>query len=206
MAWTARTWITSEIVTAAMMNTIRDDLNFLLAADYGENTVYIPAGSLVAETGSEAGSLEVLDFGTIVHYAIPFDKDTDELVNFNLMMPKRYDHGSVYIQVAWTTRSGEGAAGDVVWFCEANKLDDGDALGADPASGDGSNTDAWQADGDFHRTAWFEVTPAGSISDDNPLLEFRVARDADNGSDDLDCDALLLGIGVRWTSDLATDD
>ena len=204
MAYTARTWVVGEIVTAAMMNTIRDDLNFLLSADYGEQTIYLPAAAVIGESGSEAGSIEILDNGTIVHYGIPFDKDTDELVNWNFVMPKRYDGGSLYVAVAWTAKAA--TTGDVVWFSEANKLDDGGAIGSDPASGDGTVTDAWQANYDYHLTDWFEITPAGSISDDNPFLEFRLARDADNGSDDLDDDAYLLGILVRWTSDLATDD
>lgn len=205
MAYTARTWSTGEVVTAAMMNTLRDDLNFLLSADYGENTVYIPAGALLAEAGSAPGSLEVLDNGAITHYGIPFDKDTDELINWNMVMPKRYDGGSLYIAVAWTCKSITSGS-DVVWFCEANKLDPGDAMHADPASGDGSTTDTISTAYDYELTSWFEVTPAGSVSSDNPMIEFRLARDADNGSDDLGDDAYVLGILVRWTSDLATDD
>jgi len=204
MAYTGRTWTTGETVSAAMMNTIRDDLEWLKAEDYGEQTVYINAASLVYEAGAEPGAIEKLDNGTICHYGIPFDKDSDEYINFGLVMPKRYDDGSLYLAVEWTETSA--TTGSVVWQAEGNLLDDGDALCSDPASGGGNVTDARDASYDYLLTDWFEVTPEGSVSDENVKLEMRLGRDADNGSDDLDADAYLLGVVVRWTSNASTDD
>ncbi len=206
MSVTAYVWSVSEIITAANLNTIKDDILYLSTQGIGEETVYLPAGSLLEETGAEPGALEVLDFGTICHTAVAFDKDADEYIDFYFEMPKRYDAGSLYLAAIWTTRSGEGASGNVVWQAEGNKLDDGDALGTDPASGGGNVTDAWQADGDRHRTDWFEVTPEGAVTDDIVGVEIRFGRDADNGSDTLACDAMLIGISYRWTSDQETDD
>jgi len=195
-----------EVLRAATMDGITEDLNTLLAQGIGEETVYIPAGSMRPETGAAPGAAIDLDFGTIVHLGIPFDKDTDEFLNFSLEMPKRYDAGSLYLACIWTTAAGEGGAGGVVWQAEGNKLDDGGAMGTDPGSGGGTVTDAWQADGDRHRTSWFEVTPEGSVSDDIVMVEIRIGRDANNGSDTLGCDAYLVGVAYRWTSDAETDD
>ena len=200
----AHDYSVGEILTAATMDGVTEDLNTLLAQGIGEETVYIPAGAMLAEDGAAPGAMEVLDNGTICHYGIPFDADTDEYVNFNLVMPKRYDGGSVYLMAIWTSKAA--SSGSVVWQAEANKLDDGDAMHSDPGSGGGTVTDAMSANYDFLHSAWFEVTPAGTITDDNPMIEFRFGRDADNGSDDLDGDAYLLGVLVRWTSDVETDD
>lgn len=202
----AHDYSVGEVLTAATMDGVTADLNTLLTQGIGEETAYLPAAALLSESGAEPGALEVLDFGTIVHYGIPFDKDTDEFIDFALEMPKRYDAGSIYLAAVWTTATGDGAAGDVVWQAEGNILNDGDALGTDPGSGGGNVTDAWESDGDRHRTSWFDVTPEGTATDDIVMVEIRFGRDADNGSDDLACDAYLLGISYRWTSDQETDD
>jgi len=200
----AHDYSVGEILTAATMDGVTADLNALLAQGIGEETVYIPAAGMVAESGADPGALTVLDNGTIVHYGIPFDPDSDEFVNFNLVMPKRYDAGSLYLAVAWTEIAA--TSGSVIWQAEANKLDDGDAMHGDPASGGGNVTDARSASYDYNLTDWFEVTPAGSVSGDNPMIEVRLGRDADNGSDDMDADAYLLGVLIRWTSDVETYD
>lgn len=200
----AHDYYVGEVLEASTMDGVTEDLNTLLAQGIGEETIWVPAAALLAEAGAEPGPLEVLDNGTIVHYGIPFDKDSDEMVNFNLVMPNRYDAGSLYMAVAWTEK--DATTGSVVWQAEASKLDDGDAMHSDPSSGGGTVTDARSASYDYLLTSWFEVTPEGSISGDNPMIEVRIGRDANNGSDDLDSDAYMLGVLVRWTSDQETDD
>jgi len=201
----AHDYSVGEILTAATMDGVTDDLNTLLSQGIGEETVFIPAASLTYEAGAEPGAIEKLDNGTICHYGIPFDKDSDEYVNFSLVMPKRYDAGSVYLAVAWTEDTGSTGT-TVVWQAEANKLDDGDAMCGDPGSGGGNVSDTISAAYDYLLTSFFEVTPAGSVSGDNPMVEVRLGRDADNGSDDYNDDAYLLGVLCRWTSDQETDD
>jgi len=193
-----------EILTALTMDGVTADFNTLLAQGIGEETVYFPVGGMVFEPGAEPGSVEPLDNGTIAHNGIPFDEDTDEYLNFALVMPKRYDGGSVFLKADWTEKAATG--GTVYWQSEANKLDSGDAMCADPGSGGGEVFQARSASYDFLLTDWFEVTPAGSISDENPKIEFRFGRNADHGSDNLDADAYLMGVLVRWTSDTETDD
>ncbi|NIR63989.1 MAG: hypothetical protein GWN76_08505 [candidate division Zixibacteria bacterium] len=204
MAFTSRTWTTGEVVTAAMMNTIRDDLDYLYAADYGEETVYVPVSAMWAETGSEPADQAILDNGTIVHPARGFDAAADEFLNFNLCMPKRFDNSTIVVKFIWTVDAG-GAAGNVVWAAEAQLLDNDDAIGNDPTT-QATVTDAWIANMDVHSTDWTGAIGDGTVTDENPFVEFRVGRLGSNGSDTLAGDADLLGVLVRWTSDLATDD
>lgn len=200
----AHDYTVGEILTAATLDGVTADLNSLLAQGIGEETIYFPVGGMVGESGAVPGELEILDNGTICHYGRPFDKDTDEYIDFALVLPKRYDAGSIHLAFDWTEKAA--TTGTVYWQAEANKLDSGDAQHADPGSGGGSVSQARSASYDFMLTDWVEVTPAGSVSDDNVKIEFRVGRDADNGSDNLDADAYLQGVLIRWTSDVETDD
>ena len=200
----AHDYTVGEILRAATLDGVTEDLNTLLAQGIGEGTVYVPVGSMIPETGAEPGAQELIDNGTIVHVGIPFDKDTDEYLNFALVMPKRYDGGSIFLKADWTEKAATG--GTAYWQSEANILDSGDAMHADPGSGGGEVGQARSASYDFLLTSWFEVTPAGSVSDENNKVEFRFGRNADHGSDNLDADALLMGVLVRWTSDQETDD
>ena len=196
---------TSDTWTASNHNLyIKDNIAFLEAQAEGEYTVFLTAAGLVHQAGASPGLLELIDFGTICHYGIPFDKDSDEFMNFLLGMPKRYDSASVYVKYAWTAQAATG--GNVLWSTAINGLDDGDALGADPSAGVVNVSDAWQANDDIHKTSWVEVAVQGSPSDENDLIEIQIGRDADNGSDTLDADAYLLGMWIRWTAAAETDD
>jgi len=200
----AHDYTVGEILSAETMDGVTEDLNTLLAQGIGEETVWIPAAAMVAQTGSAPGNIEVLDNGTIVHLAIPFDDSTNEFLNFNLGMPKRYDNGTIVAKFFWTTKSG-GSAGNVFWSIEAQLLDDGDAFGNDPSTTN-SILDAWQADMDIHITDWTAPVGDGTIAGENPFIELRVFRYAVHGSDTLSGDAYLLGVLIRWTSDTETDD
>lgn len=200
----AHDYTVGEILRAATLDGVTQDLNTLLAQGIGEESVYIPVSGMVAETDSEPGAIEILDNDRIVNYGVPFGSDAYEIMNFNLVVPKRYDKGSLFIAFAWTTKVG--ASGNVTWYAEANILDDGDTIGADPTGGDGSATDAWQAAYDYQLTDFFEITPSGSVTGDNVLLEMRVARAGSEGGDTFASDAYLLGVLIRWTSDQETDD
>jgi len=200
----AHDYSVGEVLTAATMDGITEDLNTLLAQGIGEETVYIPAGAMVGEIGAAPGSITTLDNGTIVHKGIPFDAAAAEYVNFNLVMPKRYDGGSIYLMPIWTEIAA--SSGSVVWAAEGNKLDDGEAMCSDPGSGGGTVTDARSASYDVMMTSFFEVTPEGSVSGDNIFIEVRLGRNATSGSDTLNADAYLLGCLARWTSDEETDD
>ena len=200
----AHDYTVGEILSAETMDGVTEDLNTLLAQGIGENTAWIPAPAMVAQTGSAPGNIEALDNGTIVHLAIPFDDSTDEALNFNLGMPKRYDNSTLLAKFYWTTKSG-GSSGNVVWGIGAQLLDSGDAIGNNPAN-PVTVTSAWIADMYFHSTAWTSAFGDGTVTDENPLIEFKVYRDADNGSDTLSGDAYLLGVLIRWTSDTETDD
>jgi hypothetical protein len=195
---------TSDTWTASNHNTyIKDNFAAVEAQGEGEETMWIPAAAMAEQAGASPDVLETLDFGTLCHFAIAFDAASDEFLNALIGMPKRYDSASVHVKFAWTALAA--TTGSVIWRCGINGLDDGDALGADPSS-PANVTDAWQANNDIHKTDWVEITVGGSPSDENDVLELKVGRDADNASDTLDDDAHLLGIWLRWTTNVEMDD
>ncbi len=124
-------------------------------------------------------------------------------MNAAIGLAKRYDGGSVYVKYRWTAKAA--TAGDVTWSTAINGIGDGDALCADPVAGVVNVTDTWQANYKEHKTAWVEVEVQGSPADDNITLEMQFGRDVSAG-DNLDADAVLLGIWVRWTADVEMDD
>ena len=196
---------TNDLWTAANHNLyIKDNLAHVEAQGEGEETFWMSAAALWAETGNEPGGLTKVDAGTMVYLGIPFDETTDEYLNFLMGMPKRYDKASCHVQYWWSSEAA--TTGSVVWATAINALDDGDALGSDPSAGVANVTDAWQANNDLHKSAWTEVTPNNSPSDDNVGFEMRFGRDADHGSDNMDDDAILIGILYRWTTNVEMDD
>jgi len=196
---------TSDTWTASNHNTyIKDNFAHVEAQGEGEETVWLPAAAMAEQAGSAPGVLQTVDFGTLCHLCIPFDKDNDEFLNFLLGMPKRYDKASVHIKYAWTAIAA--STGSVVWSCAINGLDDGDTLGANPSAGVSNVADVWTANNRLYKTAWDEVAILGSMSDENGALEMQIGRDANNGSDTLNADAYLLGVWLRWTAYVEMDD
>lgn len=169
----------------------------------GKETIYISVAGMVSEASTEPDGLEKLDFGSICHWGVPFDPDSWEFLNFGVGLPERYDGGPVSLKFAWTTKTG-GATGVVRWGGGIFSKDDGDSLGSAPSSS--YVNDSWIGDGKIHKTDWLDITPEGSVSDENEFLEVRILRAGANAEDTLTVDAYLLGVWVRWTSNQETDD
>jgi len=170
------------------------------ATTYG--TLYIDAGSMVARTtnGATTGTTEYATNDVMVDY-FEFDKDTEQAVQFKLMMPDDWDLGTVKVKLVWTNGEASGS-GDTVWGVRARSTRNDDAI--DGSWGTAVTvTDTFIADGDDHTTpATGALTVGGTLALGN-MTWIEVYRDADAAGDTYSKKAWLLGIQIQY-SKLAT--
>jgi len=154
------------------------------------------AGSFKPTTTAGCASSTTYEFGTndIDKSFIDFDKATEEHAWIDWCMPSSWNGGTLLFRVIWTAAAG-GEADTVNFVLKGRAYADGDAI--DQAAGTGvAVTDTWQADGDMHYTPWSTaVTLAGSPAG-GQMVHLDLMRDI--SEDDLDCDARVLGIQVKY--------
>ncbi len=128
-------------------------------------------------------------------YTAAFDKDSDEYMQWSMVMPDDYDGGTITAAFHWTTQSG-GAAETVEWALQGVAFADDGALDASWGTAQ-TVSDTWIADDDLHITSdTSAITLAGSPAG-GQLVQFRAYRDV--SADDLGGDAELIAVKVEYT-------
>lgn len=168
----------------------------------GKTSMWIPATAMTARTtnGAASGSVEATT-NKVMKKTLDFDTATTEYAQFTVAMPKKWNEGTVTFQALWTSAGGSGG---IAFGLQAVAFSDLDNL--DVAFGTAQVvTDTLGTAGYLHQTAESAaITVAGSPADGD-LVVFQVYRDVANGSDTLGQDALLLGIRLFYTTNLAND-
>lgn len=183
-------WYRTDGTNWEVISFVRED--FLIQ---GRHTLWIPAVSITARStnGPASGSSE-LSSNKIMRLSLDFDQSTAEYAQFQIAMPKGWDEGTIAAVFHWTAASGSGA---VVWAIRALAVSDDDAL--DQAMGTAQSvTDTLLAANDEHRSGETAAVTIGGSPAENDLVIFEVYRDAANGSDTLNADALLLGVTLFY--------
>lgn len=132
------------------------------------------------------------------HRLLAFDPSTDENCRFTGIMGTQYaGGGGITVTICWTANATTGNAIWVVRFEQLNTSSDLDTLSFD------TTTSATLAG---PTTAYRPVYTTISIADADTdaiaageSFRFEITRDADNGSDTLTVDALLISIEGRET-------
>lgn len=122
-------------------------------------------------------------------YTLDFDAAADEVAYLNVFLPPQYSGGQLKLELYWTALS---STGNVVWVCDMKCLAH-DAVITAASRATQSVTATLTAANDLQRTE-FTVTPNGAAA--NTWLQILIRRDADNGSDTLVADALLIGLNL----------
>ena len=129
-------------------------------------------------------------------YLADFDPDSDEFMQWTVVMPSDYDGGTVTGVFYWLADNA--AADDVVWGLQGRSYADSDAI--DQAWGGAQTvTDTNNAQNDLNISAATPAITLGGGPAASELVQFRAYRDGDNGSDDLNADARLIAIRVTFT-------
>jgi len=165
----------------------------------GKQTVWVPAGAMVARTtnGAASGTTESTT-NDVMNKTLDFDTTTSEGAQFTVAFPKGWDEGTVTFVPYWTAASGSGT-----FICNLAgvALSNDDAI--DTAFGTlQSSTDTLITALDIHvGPESAAITIAGTPAVDD-IVYFQVSRDI---SDTLGVDAKLIGIKLFYTTNSNVD-
>ena len=177
----------------------------------GKHSIWIPAEAISPRSNAGCADLTTLAAATsgrpdIRHLA--FDKDSDEHAQFTIAMPKMWDEGTITAQFYWTSTSST-TSHDVTWGIQGVSLSNDDVI--DTAFGTAVTIhDTVIAAKDLHiSSATGNITIGGSPAAGD-LTCFQVYRDVDGAgtaaNDDLNVDALLMGIKLFYTINAPNDE
>jgi len=175
------------------------------ASVVGQQTVWVPAGAMVARTtaGAASGSFEAPTNDIMLKY-FAFDATTKEGVQFGIQMPKGWDEGTIIPQFVWThpaTTTNFGVSWELAAVAFANDDAADTAVGTLQEINDtgGTTYDIYISD---EAPA---VTVAGSPGAEEYVI-FQVTRDPADAGDTMAVDAWLLGVKLHYTTNAAKDD
>lgn len=177
-------------------------LNEPQGSGIGLQTMFVPARALTSRgtNGASASSAESTT-NKVMRETLDFDASTNEFAQFEVIMPKGWNEGTVYAQFVWTATSG---SGDVVWGLQGVSIEDNEAL--DAAFGTAQEaTDTLNAT-DYANVSSYTsaITVSGAAED--ALTYFQVYRNAADAGDTHSADAQLIGIRLLFAVDQANDD
>lgn len=170
----------------------------------GRHAIYIAAGSMQPSivAGPSRGFVVTAANQPDV-YSLDFDQTTQEFAQFSIVMPKKWNLGTVTFIPHWTHTSG-GTTYGVVWGLQAVAFSDGDNLAAAFGTAQ-TSTDTGGTNNNFYSGPESSVITVSGSPAAQDLVVFRVYRDPASGSDTLDLDARLHGITVFITTNADTD-
>jgi hypothetical protein len=166
----------------------------------GKQTVWVPAGAMVARTtnGAASGTTESTT-NDVMNKTLDFDTTTSEGAQFTVAFPKGWNEGTVTFVPYWTAASGSGT---VIWTLAGVALSDDDAI--DTAFGTSqSSTDTLLTALDIHVGPESSAITIAGTPAAGDIVYFQVTRDT---SDTLGVDAKLIGIKLIYTIDTVIDD
>ena len=180
-------------------------LNPTVNTAVGQQTIWIPAGAMLANTtsGAASGTAETTT-NKVMSKTLDFDASSEEFAQFMIQMPKSWNEGTLICQFVWTHPATTTNFG-VAWGMEAVAFANDDAL--DTAWGTEVVTvDTGGTTGDVYISPESTgVTAAGSPGAEE-VIALRITRVVANGSDTMAVDAKLIGVKIHYTTDATTDD
>jgi hypothetical protein len=201
----------------AMLGTLEDpDVGTVLArlaaiegapssSTVGRHAIYVSAaGMRPSATGGCAALANVASAANQPDIqTLDFDASTAEYAQFSLVMPKKWNKGSITFKPHWshaptTTNFG------VVWSLQAVAVGNDDAIAANFGSAQSSADTGGTTNDLYTGPESSAITVAGSPGDEE-MVFFRVARLPSDGGDTMAIDARLHGVTLYVTTAANTD-
>ena len=166
----------------------------------GSTNVWIPAAQWIPRTTSGCGidSREQAT-GNINTDELLFDQLAIEFAQAMVVMPSKYNNGTVTARFYWTASAGT-ASQTVILAIRGTAFGDNVALGQSYASGGTGITDAYFAANQMHVSNATAAVTIGGTPAANKAVIFEIFRDASNVNDTLTADARLLGVEIAYTA------
>lgn len=168
----------------------------------GMQTIFVPARGMTPQTtnGAAQGSTETATNAVMLE-SLDYDASTNEFAQFEVVMPKAWNAGTVCARFHWTAASG---SGDVIFGVKAFSIENNEAI--DSTWGTGVTvTDTLLNTDRLHVTNWTSAVTISGAAEPS-LTYFNVYRLAADGSDTLSADAKLIGVEVLYQTEAGNDD
>lgn len=170
----------------------------------GKDTVWIPAGALIARTtnGAASGTVET-STNKVMAKTLNFDPTTQQFAQFQIRMPKSWNVGTVTAQFVWSHPSTTTNFG-VVWALEAVAISDTDAL--DAAFGTAQQvTDTGGTTDTLYISPETSAITIGGTPTAQDWVVFQVKRIPADAADTMAVNARLHGVVLYITTNASTD-
>lgn len=188
---------TAPTATAGTSTTQIATTAFVKAAVAGLQDTPVMAPAMWPRTTNGCAALAKTEIATSLFniQSLDFDQTTQEFAQFQIVLPRNWNNGTITAVFYWTAASGSGT---VEWGISGGAYSDDDALTV--AFGTAQTvTDTLIATNDLHKTsATAAITLAGSPADAD-FLAIQISRNPAN--DTLSADAKLLGVVITLTTD-----
>lgn len=169
----------------------------------GKHSLWVPASDMIPRATSPAAAY-TFDSGAPDNTieTLAYDTTTAEYAYFSLVLPQKWNAGTLTFIPYWTCETGGSAGETVDWALSAKSFPDDFTLNANFASNFVTSTDTLLALKDCHiGPESSAITLANAAK--GAYCMFSIYRWP--ATDNLAGDALLLGVTINWTSDAATD-
>lgn len=176
----------------------------------GKQAMWVPHTDMTPTVTNGAQSLGAVSLATTQPNVtgLHFDPSTKQRAQFAVALPKRWNLGALSFVPYFVHQGGNTAGQDgVAWSLKAVACANTDSMAtafgtAQTTGRDGCDT----ANTVYVASESADITVAGGAAQ-GEIVFFEVAREVDSSSplDDLDINAILLGIKVFWTSNALND-
>ena len=181
-----------------------DDSRITGALQQGKRSLWIPARAMIPRvTNGAAFGLIEMATNRNMFATLDFDTTTQEFAQFDILMPKSWDLGTVSFKPVWSHPATTTNFG-VVWGLAGVATSDDDA--GDVAFGTAqTSTDTGGTTNDIYiEPESAAITIAGTPAQGD-RVQFQINRTVANGSDTMAVDARLHGIHLNYALNAATD-
>lgn len=196
-----------------LANALGDDPNFAatvtaalagkaVPTDFiGVQDLFIPASAMWPRFTGGCAAIAKSELATSVLniQTLDFDQTTQEFAQFTVVLPRKWNNGTVTATFYWTAAAG---AGDVQWGIKGVAYSNDDSLTS--AFGSAQTVDdTLLALNDLHITTATAAITLGGSPASSDFLGFEISRNP--AADTLTGDAKLLGISLRLTTTAGKD-
>ncbi len=161
-------------------------------------TIWIPAGSMIpTTTNGAAPATEEYSTNDIMFDYLAFDGATEEFASLNIVMPEKWDLGTVKAKFYWRNQAGAGVGDTVEWEMAAIARGNTDEIDTAPGTGQVISDTVLSGTSPMHISGATPAITIGGTPALGDVVHFKVSRNV-GGTDDMTEDAYLFGVLIQY--------